>query len=72
MYNRPLLSKTKDLSIPDFLGGGSVCTQASGPKKKKKGGCLAAATDSHFSHNSHYQLKPAVIILLIGKLKMSM
>ena len=67
MYNRPLLSKTKDLSIPDiFLGEGAIVHRLVGPKKKT-GGCLAASTDCHFSHNSHYQLKPAVIILLMGK-----
>ena len=37
------------------------------PKRKKKGGCVAASTDFHFSYNSHYQLKPAVIDRRIKK-----
>ena len=38
------------------------------PKRKKNGGCVAASTDFHFSYNSHYQLKPAVIDRRIEKI----
>ena len=68
----PSFQKQRIFLSSIFFRGGGVCTQASRPKKKKTGGCLAASTDCHFSHNNHYQLKPAVIILLTGKLKMSM
>ena len=62
----PSLKKNKFLS-PIFLREGVFMHRLVDPKRKKKGGCVAASTDFHFSYNSHYQLKPAVIDRRIKK-----
>ena len=60
----PSLKKNKFLS-PIFFTGGGVCTQAS---RRRVAAWLHQLHDFHFSYNSHYQLKPAVIDRRIKKL----
>ena len=44
-----------------FLGEEAFAHRLVGPKKQNKGSFVGASADIHFSYNSHYQLKPAVI-----------
>ena len=63
LYITALSLKKKEESFYPrfFLGEGAFVYRIVGPKKKKKGGCVASSTDFHFSYNGHYQLNSAVI-----------